>query len=143
MTNVIVYIFLKEKTFDVQILHNQNSCTLKGFIDTGNNLVDFFTNSPIVVCSYSSIEKLFSEEEKNFYKHFSYLDNEYNFNVKTRIVPVNTVCADGLLPAFVPSEFSLKNENKSYKIKNVLIAVSNEPSLKNKPVILNPKLISE
>ena len=41
------------------------------------------------------------------------------------------------------NKITLKNSKKTYLIKNVLIAVSNENHLKQEPVILNPDLIYE
>ena len=132
--------FLKESNYTVTISHNFKNCTLQGFMDNGNNLLDYFTNTPIVVCSFSNIEHLFSSEERDLFKNFS-LEKAVDYDKKVRIVTVNTVASSGILPAFIPESFTLCSGNKRHSVDNVLIAVSNESSLANKPVILNPKLL--
>lgn len=132
-----------DKDYLVTIHHNRKICTLNGFVDTGNNLTDFFTNTPIVVCSYDSIEKILDEKERYVFKNFSKIDDLSIHIDKIRIIPVNTVNSGAFLPAFAPEKIVLKNSEKTYLIKNVLIAVSNENHLKQEPIILNPNLIYE
>ncbi len=132
-----------EKNYLVNIYYNSNFCTLNGFVDTGNNLTDFFTNAPIIVCSYDSIENLLSHEEKYVFKNFSKIEDLSLYIDKIRIIPVNTVNSESFLPAFSPEKIVVDSTEKSFEIKNVLVAVSNESSLKNEPIILNPKLIYE
>lgn len=132
--------FLKESSYTVTISYNFKSCTLQGFMDNGNNLLDYFTNTPIVVCSFSSIEDLFLNEERDFFRNFS-LEKAFNYDKKVRIVTVNTVSSSDILPAFIPQSFIVQTGDKKHSVDNVLIAVSNESSLKNKPIILNPKLL--
>ncbi len=127
------------KDYLVTIYYNGNFCKLNGFVDTGNNLTDFFTNTPVIVCSYNAIENLLTREEKYVFKNFSKIEDLSLYIKKIRIIPVNTVSSGAFLPAFKPEKMVIN----SFEVKNVLIAVSNENSLKNEPIILNPELIYE
>lgn len=129
--------------YSVTIYYHGKFCTLKGFVDTGNNLTDFFTNTPIIVCSFASIEKILNDNEKYVFNNFDKINDIPNYMDKIRIVPINTVNSRNFLPAFVPEKLIINNLEKTYSIRNVLIAVSNENHLNDQPVILNPKLIYE
>lgn len=129
--------------YSVTIYYHEKFCTLKGFIDTGNNLTDFFTNTPIIVCSFASIEQILNDNEKYVFNNFDKINDISNYMDKIRIIPINTVNSCNFLPAFAPEKLIIKNSEKSYLIKNVLVAVSSENHLKDQPIILNPNLIYE
>ena len=134
---------ISEGNYSVTIMYRGKSISAPGFMDTGNNLSDIFTDYPVVLCNYETVKSLFDSAENPCFE-----DNVASWNsprlVKNlRVVPVSTVGGSTLLPAFKPDGILLETDSKSFAIDRVLIAVFNSRNY-NSPhkIILNPELIN-
>ena len=126
---LILYIYYRQakkfKTnfnliYEINIcLKNKKTLNLKGFLDTGNVLVDPITNKPIILIQKGIID----EEKENIY-----------------YVPFNSLNNNNLLKCFKPN-YVVINEKK---FKNYLIGISDKKfHLDGVECILNNKLMEE
>lgn len=126
---VILYIYYRQAKqfksnynliYEIEIgLKNKEKLNLKGFLDTGNKLMDPITNKPIIL-----IQKGIVDEEKE----------------KIYFVPFHSLNNNNLLKCFKPEYIEI--ENKKYK--NYLIGISDKKfHLDGVECILNNKLMEE
>lgn len=113
---------------DVLIEFEGRSTTVKSKIDTGNTLVEPFSNLPVIVVEYKYIEDIIPNEMKEFIITGSIekLDGG-NWISKCRLVPFKTVSENGLLPAFRPDKIKIMREKEQEK--EAYIAVCSKGSL--------------
>lgn len=126
---IILYIYYKQvkkfKTnynliYEVEIgLKSKEKFMLKGFLDTGNKLIDPITNKPILL-----IQKgLIKENEENLY-----------------YIPFHSLGNNNLLACFKPEY--VKIENKTYK--NYLLGISDKKfNMEGVECILNNKVMED
>ena len=72
--------------------------SLTGLADTGNALVDYFTGSPVIICSKESFSNLTGTE-----LNISLLPKGF------RLLPCTAVSGNGLIPVFRPDEVVISN----------------------------------
>lgn len=96
---------------DVIIVDKDNTIKLKGFMDTGNNVVCPLTRLPVVFVS----EDIKISSDKSF------------------VVPYRTIDKEGVITAKMPDEFIIDG-----KIVKCLVSYSN--SIKKEEVLLNNKM---
>ncbi len=122
-------------------LHGKTVCA-EGFIDTGNGLVDIFTDTPVILCSYKTIEKLLSADEKIFFAGDFKYNKINNLSKGVRVIPLTTVSGSRLLPAFKPDFVSLEKSKSKLYVEKTLVAVFDDKrcNCENK-VILNPEIM--
>lgn len=80
--------FIDKKTpekqyYPITLISGGEQVTLRGFLDTGNNLKEPFSFAPVIVTNEEIYKKLRSESKN-----------------KERIIPVSTVNGDGIMTAF-------------------------------------------
>lgn len=112
----------KKEFYDITIILGDNKQTLKGFMDTGNNLKEPFSFAPVIVTN-EKIYKIFCDD---------------TFKRRERIIPVSTANGDGIIHAIrLDGAIFLGRE-----IHNIYLGCS-----KNIPegydVLLCPDLLSE
>ncbi len=132
----------ENSNYIVTISLHGKSISTEGFIDTGNSLVDIFTDTPVILCSYKTIETLLNSEEKYFFSgDFKY--NKINTLLKgVRVIPLTTVSGSKLLPAFKPDFVSLEKSKRKQYIEKTLVAVFDDSDCNNEhKVILNPEIV--
>lgn len=132
-----------ESYVDIEIGTDIGSIKVTGLIDTGNTLSDLFTDSPVVLVSYSSISRIIPQECRTAFRNAS-LENagalEGSWSNGYRLIPFTSAGGTGLLPAFRPQYFYLCRENHSMLVKDVLIAVSDNLKGEEKAIV-NPKVL--
>lgn len=73
----------KKQYYPITLISGDERLTLKGFLDTGNNLKEPFSFAPVIVTNEEIYKKLRSASKN-----------------KERIIPVSTVNGDGIMTAF-------------------------------------------
>ncbi len=94
---------------------------VSAFVDTGNNLKDFFSGYPVIVCEYNSVLSILPEEIIDYYEHGGNVDK-----VKTaglRLIPYSTISSSGLIPIFMPDYIQLSHRGGDKYAENVYIGV--------------------
>lgn len=88
---------------------------LIGLIDTGNKLNDIFTGLPVIVCEYNCVKELFPVKVQEYFRN---MDTTLLYNTsyasKLRLVPINVVGSQLVLPAFKPDLVIVGEEEKEF-----------------------------
>ena len=129
--------------YSVTITYRDKKVSASGFLDTGNNLTDIFTDYPVVLCNYETVKALFDSTETACFKDSVPSWSSPRPIKNFRVVPASTVSGSTLLPAFKPNGIMLETNDKKFTTERVLIAVFNSKNY-NSPheIILNPELLS-
>ena len=110
--------------YRVIIRHNKRIIELPGFPDTGNNLTDYYSGAPVIVCGKES----FAEIDLS--------DNSLPRGV--RLIPCSTVSSSGLMPVFRVDEVIILNRvTGTRKPVDAVIGIGNSSG----KAIFNPVLL--
>ncbi len=100
------------KDYIVTIVYQNHSITIHCLYDSGNHLVEPFSNQPVILVERSSVSRLLCVPEQL---------TSLPLNGLWRVIPFNSIGGDGLLPAFRPDALSIADK----PITNCYIAVCN------------------
>lgn len=101
---------------NVKVALNGKELTFKGLIDTGNSLKDPYTDLPVMI-----------------------IYNQLNENIRTRLVPYNSVGEDfGLLKVFTPERVTVNEKQVKCAVGIYEKALSGDKTF---DAILNPEII--
>ena len=113
--------------YRIMIRSGRKVTVVEGLADTGNLLTDFFTGSPVIICSEQRFEDITGVE----------------YNVEKlpkgfRFLPCSTVSEDGLIAVFRPDEIVIENAADGYrKPVEALIGFGRN----RETAVFNPKML--
>jgi len=116
--------------YSIVIRYKGKSAVLKGLADTGNSLIDFFSGSPVIVCSADGICSLIG----------GFINDDFTKKLPKgfRFIPCSTIVKDDILPVFRPDEVIIYDtENGKRKNVDAVIGIASDCN----KAIFNPKLI--
>lgn len=116
--------------YKIIIRYKDKIVSLSGLADTGNSLVDFFSGSPIIICSKDKITDITGSEVFLFEPH--------QMPKGFRLIPCSTISENGVIPIFRPDEIIIFDGKNGYK-KNVDAMVGFGSNCTD--AIFNPKLL--
>ena len=122
LTEILRRIFRRgepESSFIAKIYYGGKVAVLKGFTDTGNNLSEPISGTPVAVTTATSVEKILPQKMLSALKKTD-LSTEYGL----RIVPCKSVSGSVLISAFRPDRTVVLNEKGEFEIEDVMIAIS-------------------
>ena len=100
--------------FTLIIVNGDKKISVKAVCDSCNNLIDFFSGRPVVICSKSLIEPLFEEKVLEYV-----VASAENKALKGwRNIPFSTINSGGVMPSFKPAAVYIKN-NESGDVKEI------------------------
>lgn len=111
----------KNELYRLRVSYNGEETVFFAFADSGNNLREPFSNSPVIVADSS----LFKGAQCS------------------RLIPVSTVSGEGVLAAFKPDSVVVSTSRATAQLKDVYIALSDNVKKGEYRGIINPKSISE
>ena len=109
ITPILMYIYTKEmkslrnnysKYYDVGIYFKDKNVILKGFLDTGNNLVDPYKKRPIVIVYYNKIKKYISNERLIYVPYSNINNNSLLKCIKVKKIVINDIEFKNILIGF-------------------------------------------
>lgn len=114
----------------VMIKNGNKTASLKAYPDSGNNLRDFLTGKPVIVCRREKLKEIIPEG----------YDNPEDIPKGVRLIPFSSVGGSGIIRAFRAENVVIKKENGEEKAVDVLIGTGsiNEEDF---DAILNPKIL--
>ncbi|PFA68965.1 sigma-E processing peptidase SpoIIGA [Bacillus sp. AFS015802] len=125
-------------------------CTVSGLVDSGNQLQDPISKSPVMILSIAEIEGEIPEEMKalchdvdEIFSGEKHIDTRWSDRM--RIVPAQSVGRNSqLLAAIKPDSLILKDHESEWAIPNGLIAFREEPLAADGhfQAIVHPKMAS-
>lgn len=116
------------KICTVKITANDTTVTLRGFSDTGNELCDYLSGKPVVVCRFDKVIQLAPQNVLDYYNG-QYYDN-------LRLVPCKTISSESLVPIF-KANISIDGKNA-----DAFVGITKNPLGEDIDCIFNPKIIS-
>lgn len=116
----------KDEMLKLIICKNNISAELSAYPDSGNNLRDFLTGTPVIVCRKSKINSLIPKDRPE----------------KLRIIPFSSVGGKGFITAFRADSIMVCRENGQRTQIEALVG-ADEGTLENEDfdAIINPKII--
>lgn len=111
----------KKEIYDISVEKDGREYRFFAFADSGNNLKEPFTDSPVIVVSAD----VFPDVECN------------------RVIPVTTVGGEGVLYAFKPDKVTVQTSNGKSLLGNVYIALSHNMKKGEYKGIINPNSVCE
>ena len=111
----------------VTLFCQNKSLALNGIADTGNSITDVFGVSEIFITDVGVVDELMSSEKLN--------------PARYRKIPCSTVTGERLLEGYRIDSAKINFNNKDYKFKNPILAVSNVP-LNECEIIVNPNSLN-
>ena len=130
---ILIYIaqkFFKKKTplslkYDITVEACSKKVLGKAMLDTGNNLTDFFTGYPVIICTSNFVRNLIPEEITDILenKRIDLITNE-EWRKKVRLINYSTVSGKSTMIAFRPDRVILKDYHKTHEADEVYIAVN-------------------
>lgn len=103
---------------------NEKDIECTALIDTGSALKEPFSSYPAIICEFSFIESVLSEDMKKIVCGGFDNDTEYK-NVAIRFISFKSVGGSGVLPAILAQKVTVAFSGKIYENKKVYIAVYN------------------
>lgn len=101
-------------SFTVRLTHGGRNVRLRCLYDSGNHLVEPFSNRPVLVVERGAIEGLLTVPTAI---------DAMPTNGVWRVVPYNSVGGDGLLPAFVPQEITVITPRGERRMTDCYVAI--------------------
>ncbi len=111
----------------VSVFCQDKSLSLRGIADTGNSINDVFGTSEIFITEKSAVDELLGEHINN--------------PVRFRKIPCSTVTGERLLDGYRIDYAEVGFNNKKYKFKNPVLAVSATPLIDSQ-IIVNPESLN-
>ena len=114
-----------DSRFQVFLRLGERRLMLDGLADTGNNLTDTFSGTPVIVCSAAALEPLLAGTPVEQLRGY-------------RLVPCTTVTAEGLVPLFRPDEVCIRNlsTEKSRSVHAMVGIAGTQPSAIFHPMLM-------
>lgn len=141
----VVRMFTKTKNsecgiYTLEIGYKDKIVRCKALLDTGNSLIDLFTNAPVVVAEYDLVEYMLPVPAREVFAGLA-ADVPEEMATRYRLIPYSAVGGKGLLPAFKPDYVTVNQGKKSLKVENVLIAVSKDKLSDDFKALISTELI--
>ena len=124
------------REYKLTLQMNRRVAVLEAIVDTGNDLYEPFSGSPVAVCRMKALLPLFSEEASTAIKANNF-EKLTELGIKLRFIPYKVVGGGGVMPAFRPDSATL-NSSKSLAVEDIYIAIS--PDEMQTDALLHPDL---
>ncbi len=132
--------------YDLKIIEDDNKIQLKGFLDTGNTLVEPITKCNVIVVQYEKLKKILNSDIQNILnesfditKVFVKLNTEEI--EKFKIIPFSSVGnKNDLLLGFKPQKVVININEEEKELKNIIIGICNFKLSDNYEVLLNSNI---
>jgi stage II sporulation protein GA (sporulation sigma-E factor processing peptidase) len=129
-----------DRRYTVTVEEHGSIVSFRAISDTGNNLIDYFTGKPVIICPKSGLTSIVDFDTVQRMLDCDYIHEAVIPPKGWKLIPFSTVGAGGLIPAFHPAKVYIKSdEDKKIKAIDAYIGVSNEDM---EFAIFNPKLLA-
>ncbi|MFD0049223.1 sigma-E processing peptidase SpoIIGA [Actinomycetes bacterium NPDC127524] len=139
-----------EQMAEVSIKIKDFHCSLKGFIDSGNQLYDPISRAPVMIVSLTDLESRLPADMLELFRNpQAFLEHQapisYSWEDRIKIIPAKVVGKDHqLLIAVKPDEIKIFQGDKTFQYKNGLVSfafqeLSSDGSYQ---CIIHPKMLT-
>ncbi|GAB6137093.1 sigma-E processing peptidase SpoIIGA [Halanaerobaculum tunisiense] len=131
----------------------EQSQQVNALVDTGNQLEDPLTKTPVIIVEVEALLEILPTRIKEAFSKYNYNSNQLldemvdtSWSDRFRLIPFSSIGKeDGMLIGFRPDEVTICTEDKVFTTHKVIIALqtnSLDPE-NNYQALLNPKLFRE
>lgn len=115
-----------EDFYTVEIFRGKNQVKCTALLDTGCNLHDLFTGSPVIVLEKDLAMSLIPQRVAAVGSITG--DGSYDaLPSGIRLIPYSAIGGKGMMQAYVSNKVIISQKNKSRELRNITVAVSQEP----------------
>ena len=137
----LVFFLFRNRTdtriLEVRLGYHGRCAHLRGFVDTGNTLLDPFSGTPVAVVSRKAVRELLSAEE------WAFLSQPITVQPPSgiRLIPCHTASSGTMMPVFTPDYLLVEEDGGFVPVGRALIGISNlEVFHDSCTILLHPKL---
>lgn len=146
---LIVDHYDENKLYNITLEWNGHLHETKGFVDSGNQLIDPLTNRPVIICDSTFMQQYFSKEEwprvKRAIERKEIEHIPPYLYEKIAIIPFKTIAGDHhYLFAIKPDKLTIETEENKLVIQKVLIGIQLSPIVNDHSYhcLLHPQLLT-
>lgn len=124
--------YFKEKdiTVELEIYINGKSCTIKGFIDTGNYLKDPLNGSKVIVSYLNALKDIIPVDKLNNINNYSSDIEEDSIFSRIRIIPYKAVGVENGTLTGIKTDMIIARSKNNVKVnKGITVALHNNSFL--------------
>jgi stage II sporulation protein GA (sporulation sigma-E factor processing peptidase) len=129
----------------VRLQLGERCVQLQGLLDTGNALRDRFTDTPVLVCSFSALKPLFSPAADSLPDGLqgpALFEALFPLGLRElRLLPCQTVSSDGMLVAFRPDRAVITGKSGTCELQNILVGIGQMGHHKRAEALLSPAMV--
>ncbi len=135
--------------YDLKIIDNNNKIQLKGFLDTGNTLVEPITKSNVIIVQYEKLKNILNTDLQNILDEnfdimkvlVSLKEGEVN---KFKIIPFCSIGNENdLLLGFKPEKIVITIDGEDKELNNIIIGICSFKLSNDYEVLLNNNISLE
>ncbi|HIS69891.1 MAG TPA: sigma-E processing peptidase SpoIIGA [Candidatus Gallacutalibacter stercoravium] len=126
----------------VEVAADGAVCSFQAKVDTGNSLVEPFSQLPVLVAEYPCVKAVIPQAARAFFESGGMQGEKLPeiWQKKIRMAPFHSVAGGGVLPCFLPEEMIVYQQNRAHKAQGY-VAVCPPKQLGEHPALLNPALL--
>ncbi len=113
-----------DQLVDVEVIINRQVIQMRGLMDSGNQLTDPLSKSPVIIVEKKVLEKMIPASILNFHIN---IDIEDDWALKIRLIPYQVVGKRDFLVAFKPDEVRVFYEQTWHCTKKVFVGINSDP----------------
>lgn len=124
--------YFKEKdiTVELEIYINGKSCTIKGFIDTGNYLKDPLNGSKVIVSYLNALKDILPVDKLNNINNYTSDIKEDSIFSRIRIIPYKAVGVENGTLTGIKTDMIIARSKNNVKVnKDITVALHNKSFL--------------
>lgn len=138
----LIRFFAKKQAYEgkrckLKITYRNREIFITALVDTGHSLVDPISGSQVIIVEKSVADRL------SLKMPCYALAAEGDLPEGFRVIPYSSVGGHGLLSAFTPDRIEVETKGELWEIKNVSLALSEEPLGEDYKGIVNPETLSK
>ena len=118
-----------KKICEVKITAENGKAALRGLCDTGCGAKDLFSGTPVIICEFEKIAEIVPQSIKDYFMGKAV--------EKIRLIPLNTVSDETLLPIFKAKSIYINGKNT-----DALVGVSKKKLGEDIDCVFDPEIIS-
>jgi len=147
----LVYYFVGKRTeyatrYNILVEYKGKSTVINGLVDTGCDLTEIFSRTPVCVCEFDSIKTILPKLMSNIISSDMSDMNKISgtsFGKEMRLIPYHDVSGSGMMCAVKPDKFVVIDGKNQTNIENVYVAVTKK-NLSNGDYncLINPQIFN-
>ncbi len=115
---ILIKIKPKDNYYKVQLKHSGKTLSLRGYVDSGNNLTEPFSGYPVMIITLEKILPLLTAKEIKVI-----VNREKNTLENLRIIPYQTVSAESIMYGIRPESIKVYDNKEAYELEKVYIGI--------------------